>query len=69
MLKALWKRVERSYEGEMKFDSAPMLGPYFERHWTSEVARVLTRFYLDNWKFLWGTAVLIALGALRILYR
>lgn len=64
MFKALWKRVQRWYEGEMKFDSAPMPGPYFERHWTAEKVRTLVNFYLKYWMWIWGIVVAIVLDIL-----
>lgn len=26
-------------------------------HWTARIARSLVKFYLQNWQFVWGTAI------------
>jgi hypothetical protein len=30
---------------------------HYERHWTAEVARVLVKFYLNNWQWVIGTVI------------
>lgn len=32
----------------------------YERHWTARVVRVLVKFYLREWKWVWGTSIALA---------
>ena len=47
MIKALWERVQRWYEGEPKIDSDPAHF-YIDRHWTAEVARSTIEYIRTN---------------------
>jgi len=55
-------RVRGWYEGKMvPHENAPnsevFLGWSHEHHWTAKCARVLIRFYLANWQWLFGTLI------------
>lgn len=38
-----------------------------DRHWTSNVAHKLLKFYMDHWKFIWGSLVAIFCASLKFL--
>ena len=40
--------------------------PYMEYHWTAQFVRYIVKFYLEHWKWLWGTVV--ALLAIYVVY-
>ena len=56
----MFNRISEWYEGryvlhENDPDSGVVIiGGYYERHWSATAARVLVRFYLEHWKWLWG---------------
>jgi hypothetical protein len=51
--------VKRWLEGE--FVPEPEGSPFgmgtYKRHWTSKVVHLLTGFYLNHWKWLWGATI------------
>lgn len=61
-------KIKNWYEGEGKFqtfendpDSNIFIAPiiYTDFHWTAKIARILVKFYLRNWQWLWGTVIAI----------
>jgi len=55
----LKNKIINWYEGEYStYENDPnssiaIIGGYYVRHWTANIARSLVSFYLNNWKWLW----------------
>jgi len=58
-------RIENWYEGEFvhyeddPHDSVVVIGGIYKRHWTSSVARMLARFWINHWQWTIGTVLAI----------
>jgi len=39
----------------------------YEKHWTSKLAHMLVKFYLEHWKFIWGSIVAIFCASIKFL--
>ncbi len=48
-------------------DSWVVMDGYYERHWTSKVAHKVVQFYIEHWKFIWGSLVAIFCASLKFL--
>ena len=66
------KKIKNWYQGENKVhendpdSSIIIIAVYTDRHWSAEIANSLVKFYIEHWKWIWGT--LIAIIALIIEY-
>jgi hypothetical protein len=38
---------------------SPLLYGDYSRHWTSKLAHFIVDFYLRNWQWVWGTALVV----------
>ena len=65
----MFRSIKRWYAGEDKFhefENDPSSGAhifpllYTEIHWTAKFVRIIVKFYLRNWQWLWGTTITIA---------
>jgi hypothetical protein len=43
-------------------DVSGFINPYFKRHWTAKLARLIVGFYLRYWQWLWGISITVILA-------
>lgn len=48
-------------------DSVFFMFDVYEKHWTSKLAHKLVKFYLEHWKFIWGSIVAIFCASIKFL--
>ena len=46
-------------------DSIVFISGYFERHWSSKIVHKLVDFYLEHWKFIWGSIIAIFCASIK----
>ncbi|WEI17120.1 hypothetical protein PY247_11150 [Acinetobacter proteolyticus] len=65
-LREWWKGKEIEFKSSPG-DSVFFAGGVYKKHWTSKLAHILVRFYLEHWKFIWGSIIAIFCASLKFL--
>ncbi|VXA55352.1 conserved hypothetical protein [Acinetobacter proteolyticus] len=65
-LREWWKGKEIEFKSSQG-DSVFFVDSVYKRHWTSKLAHTFVKFYLEHWKFIWGSIVAIFCASLKFL--
>ena len=64
---SLRAKLRRWYEGELEpTGNDHVVIMHFERHWSSRIAHTLVDFYLKEWKWIWGTLIVVGLAIAKL---
>lgn len=59
--------IRHWYDGEYVSDrDAGVTIIYCKRHWSSRFAHTLVEFYLKEWKWIWGTLIVVGLAIVKL---
>lgn len=62
-----WWHGEDTIHENKPSDPFFVIGWYNKKHWTSRFAHRLVDFYLEHWKFIWGSIVAIFCASIKFL--